>query len=293
MFDFIHKYNDELTCIELIRKIRFSDGVYCPHCGNAGKIYVTNRGYKCGEKTCLKKFNAKAGTVFENSKTPLMKWFFLIYFIASNKKNISSRQWAKNLGLTQKSAWQMLHYIRRVLIQDEDIKLRGIIEIDEAFVSKGGQMWTRWGGISTRKLPIIGMIERGTRKLIIKEVPNRKRQCIFELIEKYIEPGSTIYTDGAPVYRKLHEKYSHDFVEHHTREYVRGAVHTNNIEGVWRQLKSNIRLAHHSVSQKHLQLYCNELCFKNNTSHLTSEERFIEIITRCCDKKLKSQYNKS
>lgn len=279
LFDFYNHFSDEQTCEDYLTYIRWGENILCPRCSSPNP-YKTNVGFKCSNNTCYFKFNARYKSVFSNSKLPLRTWFNFIFYQALNKKNTSSHQQAKNIGITQKTMWGMAHKLRSVLFQDENIVLDGIIEIDEAFLSKGNK-WTRWGGISTRKAPIIGLIERGGGKLIVKTIEDRKRSTILNIINQYVNPGATIYTDGAPVYRILNKNYIHDFVDHSSHEYVKGEVHTNNIERVWRMLKSNIRHAHHSINEKHVQIYCDELVYRINMKHLTAGEVFDDLLKRC------------
>lgn len=277
VIDFLELFNEDFCEIYISMLMFHSETPACPHCGCINP-YKTNRGWKC--KSCNKKYTIRFGSVFENSKLPLRSWFFMIYQNSINKKNLSSIQYARNLGITQKSAWMMQNKIRYCLYQTPR-KLNGIVEVDEAFVSKGNK-WTRWGGITTRKAPIIGLIERGGF-VIIEVIPDRKKSTMIEIIEKYVEKGSTIYTDGYAGYKNI-KGYKHDFVEHSTREYVRGDVHTNTIENVWSTLKKSIRNAHHSVSEKHLQSYLDECAFKLNTRDMSQIEKFNLILYRCLSK---------
>lgn len=279
MIEFLTRFQTEGQCYEYLSKIKWNGEAVSPF-DPVSKVYrCADFKYKC--KTTGKYFNARTGTIFDNTKLPLRSWFYLIYQLAISKKNVSSHQVGRNLDITQKTAWGIGMKIRNQLAEDHIIKLSGIVEIDEVFVSKGKlNRWTRWGGITTRKAPILGLIERGG-KVVIVPIPNRSREEILKIIKLHVLPGSTIYTDGWVSYRKLTDLYSHDYVEHSTREYVRGGVHTNTIENVWSFLKKSIRNAHHSVSEKHIAAYCNEVAFRFNYRDLTFTERFNEILHRC------------
>lgn len=281
--EFVRQFQDHEYCEDYLKEFRWPNGVICPFCGS-DKLYIcSKRGkikhqYSCAKPTCRKKFSLISGTVFDNTKFPLSTWLMLIYQNSLNKKNISSRQLAKNFGGSQKTLWGLQHKIRSVLYQD-DIILSGIIEVDEAFVSKGNK-WTRWGGITTRKEPVLGLIER-QGNVVLKLIPDRLRATIIPLIVHHVAPGSTIYTDGHLSYRRLPNIYNHDYVDHSTREYARGDVHTNNIENVWGFFKKSIRNAHHSISAKHLQVYLDEAAYRFNNRHLSSFDRFHDILSRC------------
>lgn len=286
VIQFIEYFTEE-NCIKYLQDLYFSDGVFCPHCGSIKKPYLVNdrtkrkfvTNYRCSERYCSLPFHALTKTVFANCKQPLRNWFYSLYHFSNNKKNISSIQLGKNLGISQKSAWGLYTKVRNVLTQPENIKLSGIVEVDEAFVSPKNN-WSRWGAICIRKAPVLGLIERGG-KVVVKCIEDRKRDTILEMIEKYVEPGSIIYTDGYSGYRRLPKYYFHDYVNHSEREYVRDEVHTNSIEGFWSYFKKSIRNAHHSISDKHLQSYLDESAFRFNNRHLSQMDRFNMILKRC------------
>lgn len=292
--DFFDAFKDEKACQNYLINARWNNGmISCPHCGfercYTMSIYIQSKEkenvftYKCSRSSCRKKFSIIGGTIFQNTKVPLRTWFYLIYAWCLAKKNTSSLQAAKNFGVTQKTMWGMQMKIRKLLTQDPELKLKGVVEVDECFVSKGNR-WTRWGGISTRKAPIVGIIERGG-KIVIKTIQDRTRATLLEEIKKVVMPGSVIYTDGHASYRSLiKEGYQHDFVEHSTGEYVRGEAHTQNIENAWGQLKRSIRYAHHSVSEKHIQAYCDETAWRINNRNLTIAEKFKKVIDLCVNK---------
>lgn len=292
LLEFLKRFDTDKDCSEYIQGLRWNGIIQCPFC-DFDNIYETAdrsrvngiHSFKC--TPCNKKFTSTTNTVFHGTRLPLKLWFFLIYNMAINKKNISSRQVAVNIGITQKTAWAATTRLRYLLKETVVTPLSGIVEVDEVFVSKGKlNRWTRWGGITTRKAPILGMIERGGRVIIVP-ISDRSRETIHEIIRTHIKPGSTIYTDGWASYRQLTDVYTHDYVEHSSREYVRGKVHTNTIENVWAHLKKAIRNAHHSVSEKHIEAYCNEIAFRYNYRDLTFAERFNEILHRCISDKPK------
>lgn len=252
------------------------DNVFCPYCG-VSNSYVTDRGFKCSSAKCGKKFTVRTNTIFEGSKIGIEVWFFIIYMIASNKKNISSRQLSRNFGITQKTAWGLMMKIRQCLTQ-ENLVFSGVVEIDEAFISKAD--WHKWGFTNVRKTPVIGIYERDSKRVFVHNMENRSKDEIVPIIEKHVEQGSTIYTDGYRAYRNL-KNFTHDFVNHKEREFVRGNVHTNSIENFWGFFKRNVKNIHHSISNKHLQSYLNESVFKFNNRDKTQIELFNLIIKNC------------
>lgn len=297
LLEFLNRFKTDIDCSNYIASLRWDGVIECPFCNNP-KVYKTKPqsginqipSFKCGE--CGKRFTATTMTIFQGTRVSIRTWFFLLYQLAITKKNNSSYQVARNLDLTQKTSWTLGMKIRYQLAEQHVIKLSGVVEVDEVFVCRGTLgRWTNWGGISTRKAPILGLIERGG-KVVIVPIPNRSRQAIHEIIKKHVVPGSKIYTDGWAAYRNLTDLYDHDYVEHSSKEYVRGDVHTNTIENVWSFLKKSIRNAHHSVSEKHIEAYCNEVAFRFNYRNLTFTERFNEILHRCITYKSPINANK-
>lgn len=281
MVDFYVKFRDEQTCKEYFTDLRWSEGQLCIFCGHK-KVYVTNRGFKCGSSECYRQFNFKTKTIFESSKVPLSIWFYLIYSYAINKKNISSVQIAKNIGVTQTTAWYMMSNIRGVFAEKEIVRLSGIVEVDECFIGKGNR-WTRWGSMSTRKTPILGIIERGG-KVVIKAIEDRTRITLEEIILTHVEKGSTVYTDGLMSYRNLSGYYKHAWLDHSSHEYARGSMHTNTIENFWSHFKRGIRNGSHFISAEHVQRYCDEVAYRHNYKHLNFKERFNDILSRCINR---------
>jgi len=280
--EFHDLFPDDISCREYLENIRWGKEVACIHCGSMDickfKRHSTNeKRYQC--RDCRNKFTVTVKTIFASTKSPLPIWFALVYSCAVNAKNISSVQMSKNLGLAQKSTWDMMMKIKCLYADKERKKLSGIVEIDECYLSKGGKnSWYRHG----RKTPIIGMQQRGGEVRIFS-VPNRSRILMESLIRDNVEENATICTDGCKSYNGLHNWFEHDSVNHKEREWISSEnpdVHTQNIESVWSRLKKSIRGANHSVSQQHLQKYCDEVAYRINYKHLTPVEKFNDILYR-------------
>lgn len=285
-------YKDEAKCIELLEARLWKGKPVCPHCNYSDKIYRTNRGYRCASKECGKKFSVKVGTIYENSKIPLRYWFAAIYLVSAHKKGISSHQIARDLGVTQKTGWFLLHRIREMLNQNGP-ELSGMVEADETYVggsernkhqsayAKGQKIRNRkkYGTLQAGhdKAPVLGMVERGGR-VVTKVTDNTKGKTLQLFIRDNVAKGSTLYTDEHPGYIKLGTDYEHDTVQHNMGEYGRGPVHINSIEGYWSLLKRQIYGIHHFVSAKHLQRYCNESAYRFNSRKLTDTDRFHVVI---------------
>lgn len=278
-------YKDENKCKALLAQQRWGKQAVCPHCASAKAPYITNRGYKCSEKECGKKFTVTVGTVFENSKIKLRYWFAAIYLCTAHKKGISSHQLARDLGITQKSAWFVLHRVREMLQDSAPQMLSGVIEIDETFI--GGKEMNRhtpkkqWKFGKKYKVKdkevVLGILERNGR-VLAKHLKDRKKETLIPIMVDVVEPGSTIYTDEYVPYKILANDYIHDHTKHGQKQYVRGRVHTNTIEGFWSLLKRGIDGIYHSVTPKHLQAYCNEYAYRYSTRKQSDNDRFFETL---------------
>ena len=285
-------FKEESTCIEYYANLRWNGNPVCPHCGSENP-YKTNRGYKCSNNECYKKFTVKTGTIFENSKIPFRIWFASIWLATSHKKGISSVQLALDLGITQKTAWFALHRIREML-KEKAPKMLGkskMVEADEAYIGglegnkhydkkRSNNGFTRVDGTPFKqKKIIIGIIERNGN-VVLKYIPKADKRNMVSFIEKHVSKNSTIYTDEAPVYKQLRKTYTHDSVKHALNIYVEGNVHTNTIENFWSVLKRGLYGVYYQVSDKHISRYLDEYAARFNTRKLTSNERFVNFLNQ-------------
>ena len=270
LFELLDYFKDEQTCLGFLAEQRWPGGIECPHCHH-NKIYTlkgNTKRYKCA--ACRKQFTAKANTIFEDSKLPLRKWFAAIYLLLAHRKGISSYQLARDLKVTQKTAYFIGQKIRVALNNGSfNVTKESVIEVDETFV--GGKTKNRhWnkkvkdaGGRSFKdKVPVFGMLVRGGNvKCIV--VNDTKTRTIQPLIHKYIPQWATIYSDEWSAYTGLSMNYNHSTIDHSKKQYKVGNVHTNNIEGFWSLFKKGM-VTYCRVSKKHLQKYVDEFCFKYN-----------------------------
>src|SRR5665213_778036 len=272
------EFPDEESARRYFENLRWGNVISCPHCKQSDKkIYVYNNGklYKCS--SCLKQFTVKVGTIFEGSAIPLQKWLFAIYLEISHKKGMSSIKLGKDLGLTQKTAWFMLHRIRYAL-KHKSLFLDGVVEADERYY--GGKEINRHenkkkGNNGHRdKTMVMGAIERQGN--VIATVNSNKPPFIFVL--ENVKKGASLMTDESNYYRYLKTTYNHQTVTHSVKEYVRGEVHTQNLDNFWSHLKRGINGIQHSVSPKHLDRYVAEYCYKYNTRKLSDCERFVKVM---------------
>lgn len=288
ILDFQKEFSDEQKCREYLEAQRWNGTPACPFCGSLNVCRFTNgKIFKCREKQCRQKFSVTVGTVYQNTKIPLTKWFLATYILSVHSKGISSLQLAAWLGTTQRTAWHLNHRIRVMLTDNAPELLEGIVECDETYV--GGKLKNIHAkkkealkGLDNKTM-VFGAVQR-EGKVRVRVIPQTNTENVNQAIEDFVTPDSHMVTDEHHAYKKVGEKYKHRTVNHRAKEYVRKEdilVHTNNIEGYWNILKKQIDGIHHSVSPKHLQRYCNESSFRYNNRALLQDERFAAALANC------------
>jgi transposase-like protein len=283
LYDLFEAIPDEQAAIDHFRALRWKDGAFCPHCGSA-KVYnfSDNRTHKCGD--CRQRFSIKVGTIFEDTKIPLRKWFAAIWMLTSHKKGIASTTLAKDIKVTQKTAWFMLHRLRHAAsTKSFNAPLAGEVEVDETYV--GGKAKNRHldergkiGGGHRGKAPVVGAIERNG-ELVAKAVEVASKPELHSFMAANIDPNAELLvTDAHLAYRNLTGYANHRIVNHHKGEWRRGRAHTNTIESVWALLKRQIIGIHHWVSPKHLDRYVQEMTWRFNRRRMGEGERLNAMI---------------
>ena len=268
VFDFFQMFPDADSAREYIEMIRWGDDVYCPHCDCERVTKLKRKGYYLC-KECRSKFTVRTGTVFQRSHIPLNKWLYAIYVLETSRKGIISVQLAKEVGITQKSAWYMLHRLR-VACDVEVAPLSGEVEIDEPWIGgkKSRMHYAKkkllppgpYGG----KVPVLGLRERETGKVIAYPIENVGIDTLTVNVLTYVEEGSTVYTDDHKGYNRLVKWYDHHSVNHTGWQFADGDITTNRIESIWAVLKRGYRGVYHFMSEKHLERYVNEFVFRLN-----------------------------
>jgi transposase-like protein len=299
-FKLFELFPDEESARAYLEDRLWPNGPICPSCqvrGQNASITTRKGGYyrcnRCPETSVGHNFTIRTNTIFERSHIPLNKWIFAMYLLVTARKGISSMQLAKEIGVTQKSAWFMLQRLREACsAPDSQDKLRGIIEIDEAFF--GGKdankhAHKREGRRGSKgKTAVLGMRERGgrTRGMVIKDAA---LHTIQSEIHGAVEVGATIYTDESPAYNDLNGLFFRaDSVNHSAGEYAKGIVNTNSIESVWAVLKRGIIGVYHHTSAKHLGRYVDEFAFRLNEGDVKRHtlERLDSFISAVAGKRL-------
>lgn len=286
-------------------QIRWPNGATCPRCGHGEASFLsTRRIWKC--KGCKRQFSVKVGTVFEDSPLGLDKWLPALWMLANCKNGISSYELARALGVTQKTAWFMLHRIRLAMQAKSFDRtgfqpLKGEVEIDETFIGgKASNMHLAkrervMGGKGRRARPsgsktaVMGMLQRSTEaeasKVQAHVVPSVRRTKLQHIAVNSVEPGAEDFTDALPSYNRLGSLYQHHVINH-AYEYVRGRVHTNGIENFWSLLKRTIKGTYVAIDPFHLKAYVDVQVFRFNNREGKDGDRFVEVARMILGKRL-------
>lgn len=285
-------FPDEQSCIDHLRVLRWGSNderKHCPYCGGF-KVYdfADRRTFKCGDKDCRQRFSIKVGTIFQDTKLPLRKWLVAIWMVTSHKKGIASTTLAKDLKITQKSAWFVLHRLRyaaRTMSFAMPLGGNAPVEIDEVAIGgiEANKHASKRGpgrkGPQTGKTLVMGILERGG-ELRAGVIENTQRDTLVPIVEHHVAHGAIVYTDEAYGYKALGRKFDHSTVKHGAGEYVRGDTHTNSIESVWALLQRQIIGIHHWVSPKHLDAYVGEMTFRFNRREMGEGNRVNALLSQ-------------
>lgn len=269
-------------CIKFLEELIW-DGVPVSPFDKTSKVYKCKRGrYKC--KNTGKYFTVTTGTIFENTKIELLTWFEVIFHMNANKRGISSTALVRLFGMTQRTAWHMLHKIREAMQFENESTLSGTVEVDEYHAGGslknmhyGKKLEARAKGEYRNKILFQGFVERGG-DAVIKIIPNLAMDTLCAGVLKFVKRGSKLYSDENQSYNRIAPLYKHNYVTHSKGKYVtEGNVHTNSIESVWatfdRTLKTYIK-----VSKKHIQNYAHEATFRYNTRNMESGDAVIWLL---------------
>lgn len=270
---------------EFVKALRWPSGVTCPHCQSTAYSYIsTRRIWKC--KTCRKQYSVKVGTIFEDSPLGLDKWLPAVWLIANAKNGISSCEIARSLGVTQKTAWFMLHRIRLAMQNGSFEKMSGEVEADETYIGgKAGNMheWKR----ETRrdKAIVFGLLERHGGRVKTKVIENTKKETLEKAIGENVERGAMVYTDEFPSYRNIEPDFGH-MVINHAERYVSGRVHTNGIENFWSLFDRSMLGTYTHCESFHLFRYLDEQSFRFNERKTNDAVRFVKVISAVNSKRI-------
>lgn len=299
-------FSDPVRCREYVVKRRWPEGVTCPTCGSAKVVFSEKHNrWQCGSHHAKRQFTVKTGTIFEESPLGLDKWLVAMWLVANCKNGVSSWEVHRALGITQKTAWFMLHRIRYAAHGDSIEKLSGECEVDESFIggkARNMHMDVRKRRITatgpTDKTAVFGVLERakgdgGHSKVRTKVINDRKKKTLQAEVKASIQAGAALYSDALLSYDGLESEYAHQVVDHAV-EYVRGRVHTNGLENFWSLFKRGINGTYVSVEPFHLFRYLDEQQFRFNNRGtrerpITDGERFDLVVRQILGKRLTYQ----
>ena len=279
ILDLVKAFPDEQSCIDHLERLSWSGSPVSPFDATSKVYKCAGNKYKC--KNTGKYFNVRTGTIFDNTKIPLQKWFLALYVFSSHKKGISSHQLAKDIDVTQKSAWFLLHRLRYAFDHPNFKHTVGnIVEIDETFIGGAAKnkhsnkkLKNERGGTIHEMQPVLGMKERNGI-VIAQVVPNRNKETILPIIYQNVEQDCKVMTDEYTAYKDLSLDYIHSKVNHGAKEYVNAMAHTNGIENFWSHLKRGLDGIYHWCSKEHLQSYVDEYTLRFNTREYNTQGRF-------------------
>lgn len=287
------------VALEFLAALRWPEGVYCPRCACTEYSFLkTRRIWKC--KGCEKQFSVKVGTIFEDSPIGLDKWLPAIWLLVNAKNGISSYELHRALGVTQKTAWFMLHRIRLAMQTKTFTKFKGEVEIDETYIGGKARFFSpekkdrilrgRRSGV-TGKVAVTGVLSRDARKgnssvqMAVLGGSTITREKAKAFLAQHVEAGSTLYSDEHSAYRRMKETYVHKVIDHSV-SYCRGQVHTNGLENFWSLLKRGIRGTYVAVEPFHMFRYLDEQVFRFNNRKTKDVARFINAIAQLVGKRL-------
>jgi len=294
----VRYFADPDVCLATAVQLRWGAGpIACPTCGSTDVSFIaTRRLWRCKEKHAQQQFSVKVGTIMEDSPLGLDKWMVAIWLIAAAKNGISSYELHRSIGITQKSAWFMLHRIRLAMQAGSFAKIGGHVEIDETFIggkarnmhkAKRERVIKGTGGMG--KVAVMGLLSRhskdGHSKVRVAVVENRRKAALQAQVRENVRRGSHIYTDELLSYDGLSSDYVHNVIVH-AEAYVDGAVHTNGMENFWALLKRTLKGTYVSVEPFHLFRYLDEQAFRFNNRSMTDAERFVEAASAIAGKRL-------
>jgi transposase-like protein len=293
LIEAVRYFSDPARCNEVMADLKWPNGeIVCPKCEGKSVTPVKGRPQlQCNVRTCKKQFSYKIDTIFEDSPLGLDKWFVAVWSIANCKNGVSSHELGRAIGVTQKTAWFMLHRIRVAMETDDFRKMNGEVESDETFV--GGKAKNMHAGRrkklidgrgAVNKTAVQGILEReGNVRTFV--VPAADAENLAGNIIRNVEADSFVYTDAATAYGSLHNRYRHSAVDH-AIEFVRGRCHTNSVENFWSLLKRALKGTYVAVMPFHLHRYCHEQAWRFNQRKVNDCYRFFKLLKGVVGKRL-------
>ena len=283
-------FPDEESAVKWFESVYWPDERCCGHCGSVKTREIKNRKpmpYWCQD--CKRYFSVRTGTTLQSSRLPLRKWAFAVYLYVTNLKGVSSMKLHRDLGVTQKTAWYMVHRLRQSWDASRLDEMEGPVEIDETYMGgkrKNMSLKKRKrlkGRGPVGKTAVVGLKDRATNRVRAEVMPDTTRETVSRFIMEHVRPGAKSYTDDSSIY---HELPNHESVKHSVAEYVRGQAHTNGIESFWSMLKRAHTGTFHKMSAKHLQRYVLEFTRRHNIRNSDTIDQMRDIVAGLVGRRL-------
>ena len=292
LIDIFDMFPTEEAATAWFEAVVWPSGRCCGHCGSV-RTSETPGGrpmpYWCTD--CRSYFSVRTGTALARSKVPLRKWAVAVYICVTNLKSVSSMKLHRDLGVSQKTAWFMLHRLREAYAGNGGEPFRGPVEVDETYMgglerNKHAKDKLNAGRGPVGKTPVVGVKDRETKQVAADVVQAVDGATLGAIVRHHAEPGATVYTDDHGGYGAIGDDYDHDTVRHSVAEYVRGMAHTNGIESFWSMLKRAHKGTFHKLSAKHLQRYVNEFAAKQNTRQMDTIDQMRHLVAGLVGRRL-------
>jgi len=291
LMEAIQYFSDPMVCLETVAKAKWPNGPECPKCSGKKLSFLKTRlMWTC--LACRKQFSVKVGTIFEDSAVPLNKWLVAMWLVGNCKNGISSYEIARDLQVTQRTAWFMDHRIRYAMHTGSINKMSGTVEADETFIGGAARFMHKHkrtekvhGRGPGGKEIVFGLLERKTGRVRVHHVETRRKGELTSIVREEVRKGSEVMTDELLSYDGLDSEYAHKVINH-AEQYVDGNVHTNRMENFWSLLKRGIKGTYVSVEPFHLFRYLDEQSFRYNERELTDAQRFQKVLGSVAGKRL-------
>ncbi len=287
-------FPDEKAATAWFESLIWPNGRHCPRCGNTETTEAApskKQPYWCG--ACRKGFSVRIGTAFERSKVSLRQWVFAIYLEMTSLKGVSSMKLHRDIGVTQKTAWFMLHRIREAWTVESKALFTGPVEADETYVggarknmSASKRKAMKGAGPAAGKAIVVGTKDRESNQVVARVVENTEGPTLKGFVRENAEPGAKVFTDESKSYSGLGGDFDHETVNHSVGEYVRGMAHTNGIESFWSMLKRAHKGVYHKLSAKHLDRYVSEFAGRHNVREADTIAQMVAVVTGMVGKRL-------
>lgn len=285
-------FPDENAAVKWFENLYWPTGRCCGHCGSTNTCAISTgkpMPYRC--RDCRAYFSVRTGSAFESSRLPLRKWAFAIYLYVTNLKGVSSMKLHRDINVSQKTAWYMLHRLREAWDLSDLGPLLGPVEVDETYVGGVRKNMSKskrkelTGRGTAGKTPVVGVKDRSNKQVIAKVVKETDKKTLQGFIRATVKPAATVYTDDHKGYKNL-RGFDHETVKHSVGEYVRDQAHTNGIESFWSMLKRAHKGTYHKMSVKHLQRYVNEFSGRQMVREYGTADQMKDVVTRLVGKRL-------